>query len=251
MQDVHTLRMYETSTPNCSCWGGKRTHSHQPSVFPFHCLEPSCFFSCCNTSHAIHRFDTSWFAGKGQMPSSLQGHQPTSWVQHVATWISAFRSSNAQVSVQFKNEDHVDFQSSVHCHDLSQLLGLQSEEFKSAHCLRHHIRLRSSFKVRTARPAAERLVRSLNLEREIGLYPSFTCLPVSGPSCLTNEQDRYIGGTHSQINSYIFKEFKMSSVLCEERDGNRSSASTCPMTPRTAQTASLQRQPTSSLIVQD
>jgi hypothetical protein len=35
---------------------------------------------------------------------------------------------------------------------------------------------RSSFKVRTARPAAERPILSLNIDREIGLYPSFTYL---------------------------------------------------------------------------
>ena len=32
----------------------------------------------------------------------------------------------------------------------------------------------SSFKVHTARPAAERPVRSSNIDHEIGLYPSFT-----------------------------------------------------------------------------
>jgi hypothetical protein len=51
---------------------------------------------------------------------------------------------------------------------------LQSEGFKSASCLGHYIGSQSSFKLRTARPAAERLVQSLNLDREIGSNPSFT-----------------------------------------------------------------------------
>jgi len=51
---------------------------------------------------------------------------------------------------------------------------LQSEVFKSASCLRQYIGSQSSFKLRTARPATERPVRSLNLDRKIGLYPSFT-----------------------------------------------------------------------------
>jgi hypothetical protein len=39
----------------------------------------------------------------------------------------------------------------------------------------------SSFIVRTARSAAERPVRSLNIDRELGLYPSFTYRV--GPRC--------------------------------------------------------------------
>ena len=42
---------------------------------------------------------------------------------------------------------------------------------------------RPSLKVRTARPGAERLIMSLKLDREIGLYPSFTY-----PSCCKRQE---------------------------------------------------------------
>lgn len=51
---------------------------------------------------------------------------------------------------------------------------LISEGLRLARSLRQYIGSRSSFNVRTTRHAAERPVRSLNLEREIELHPSFT-----------------------------------------------------------------------------
>lgn len=51
---------------------------------------------------------------------------------------------------------------------------------------------RSSFKVRTARPDAERPVRSLNIDREIGLSPSFTYRPAATTEAMLASMSQYM-----------------------------------------------------------
>lgn len=65
----------------------------------------------------------------------------------------------------------------VRLQDLGEnVLDLESENFKSAQFLGIYIGSQSSSKVRTARSAAERPVRNLDLDRRIGLYLSLTYL---------------------------------------------------------------------------
>ena len=61
----------------------------------------------------------------------------------------------------------------IRCFDLAAEAALQSEQSKSVWGLRHYIGSRHSFKVRTARPATESQVRSLNLDHEVGFCPPY------------------------------------------------------------------------------
>jgi hypothetical protein len=68
-----------------------------------------------------------------------------------------------------------------------------------------HVHSQSSFKVHITRPAAGRPIQSLNLDREVGLYPSFTYLTTSAspikvlmcPTQCSGDCQIYSGPVHS------------------------------------------------------
>ena len=82
-------------------------------------------------------------------------------------------------------------------------LHLWSEGFKSAHYLSHHIGLRWSSKVRTARPAAERLIRSSNLDHEIGSSFTYLLFPLGNIRTGTLVHLRKVSRVESSTNLFL------------------------------------------------
>jgi len=96
--------------------------------------------------------------------------RPSNQYSCAEIWMCLIRSRWVEENFPMNFSNRViSFHASSRVHE-----GLKSEGFKLAQYLGYHIGLQSSFKVRTARPAAERLVRGPNVDRKIGLYPSFT-----------------------------------------------------------------------------
>lgn len=108
---------------------------------------------------------------------TAHGHALVGWVDHILALEAVH--VDAKEDVDAKDEGFSDQQGFPEVEGAAHLghefaVDLYSEGFKSADCLRHYIASWSGFKARASRPAAERLVRSLNSDRAIGLYPSVT-----------------------------------------------------------------------------